>query len=385
MRPTRLAFILPGLVAGGAERVVSSLANFWAEHDHEVAIITFESRETKPFYTIDSRIKLICLGIPTGMSSRWQSLELIWRRIRDLRIALRALNPEVIVSFLTRVNVITLAASRGLGIPVIISERNNPENQRASVVWSWARALFYPTAFAFVTMTARALSFYPEAQRPRARLIPNPITVPKISLAHRSGRTLTAVGRLVPQKGFDLLLRAFAAVASEFSEWNLVIWGEGELRSDLEAQRDRLGFKERVKFPGLTKSPGVWIETADVFVLSSRFEGWANVLAEALGAGLPIVAFDCAYGPAEMIEDGVSGVLVAREDVGALAAALRSVLGSSSLREKLGVAAAERAKQFTVPAIAQRWEELFIEALEHETPARAPTSLPPTGLAADNR
>src|SRR3546814_10544152 len=104
---------------------------------------------------------------------------------------------------------------------------------------------------------------------------------------------MAAVGRLVPQKGFDRLLDAFSRIATDHPDWTLVIWGEGPDRAALEEQRRRLGLDGRVEMPGVSKQPGVWIEQSDLFILSSRFEGWGLVLGEAMAAGLPVISFDC--------------------------------------------------------------------------------------------
>src|SRR3546814_16985490 len=121
---------------------------------------------------------------------------------------------------------------------------------------------------------------------------------------------MAAVGRLVSQKGFDRLLDAFSRIATDHPDWTLVIWGEGPDRAALEEQRRRLGLDGRVEMPGVSKQPGGWIEQSDLFILSSRFEGWGLVLGEAMAAGLTVISFDCEWGPAEMIEQEKSGILV---------------------------------------------------------------------------
>src|SRR4030095_11452194 len=113
----------------------------------------------------------------------------------------------------------------------------------------------------------------------------------------------------IDTKGFDRLLQAFADIADAFPDWKLVIWGEGPERASLEAERERLGLRERAEMPGATARPGMWIETVDVFVLSSHFEGWGLVLLEAMAAGIPAVAFDCEWGPREIITHGVDGIV----------------------------------------------------------------------------
>ncbi|NJM31140.1 MAG: glycosyltransferase family 4 protein, partial [Rhizobiales bacterium] len=303
--PVRCALVMPGLGAGGTERVVSIIANGWAERGWGVSVFAFAPANETPYYTFHPKVAVHRLGLAPSPYPALQATFMIARRIAALRKALRQLSPDIVVSFLTRTNVNTIIAAAGMGLPVVVSERNNPELQDVGIWWNWLRARTYPRAFGLVTMTRGALEFIPEALRQRGWVIPNPVIHPSVP-ARRPGKgVLTAVGRLVPQKGFDILLSAFAEIAPAFPEWKLVIWGDGPERANLEQIRDRLDLGRRVELPGLSARPGSWMETADAFVLSSRFEGWGNVLTEAMAAGLPVVSFDCPWGPRDMIEDGV--------------------------------------------------------------------------------
>lgn len=361
--PARIAVVLPALGAGGSERVISLLANHWAEQGRSITLVTFEPPGTPPYYPIDPRVTLRQLGLPPRPEVWHQGLRRTVARARALRRALRAADPELVLSFLTRTNILALLAARGLDRPVIVSERNNPERQRFGPVWTWLRARTYPHADCLVTMTERALAALPPAERPRSRVIPNPVMLPEGWRPRRDGRTIAAVGRLVGQKGFDLLLRAFAQVAPAHPDWRLVIWGEGEERAALERQRVELGLEGRVELPGITARPGEWVETADLFVLSSRFEGWGIVVAEAMAAGLPVVSFDCPFGPREMIRDGVDGLLVPDQDVAALAAALDRALGDPSLRARLAAAARVSAERFAPARVMAGWDSVVADVV----------------------
>jgi glycosyltransferase involved in cell wall biosynthesis len=142
----------------------------------------------------------------------------------------------------------------------------------------------------------------------------------------------------------------------------LSIFGEGPERGALERQADRLGIADRVRLPGLTSSPGEWIAAADIFVLSSRFEGFPNVLLEALAAGIPSVAFDCPWGPADIIHDERTGLLIAKEDVAALASALVRLLTDSDLRHRIA-ACAQADTRFSTDTVLAKWDAVIDEAV----------------------
>lgn len=359
----RVAIVLPALGAGGTEHVVNVLANQWAARGWSVTIVTLEAPEASTYYCFDPDVEIKRLGLPPVRRSQLPALVMSARRIRLLRRTLRETAPDVVFSFLTRTNVMTLIAARRLGFNVVVSERNNPALQNVGPIWRTLRAKLYPSAFGLVTMTNGALQYFAPEMRKRSWVIPNPVDLPHSGKRRRGGNVLTAVGRLVPQKGFDLLLKAFAQVSPHFPEWTLVIWGEGPDRAELEAERDRLGLRGRVEMPGVTSRPGAWVDTADVFVLSSRFEGWGIALLEAMAADLPVVSFDCEWGPREMIEDEQSGLLVEPGNVDALARALSRVLGDGGLRRRLAAAAGPSARRFTPQYIVEQWDEVAHAAL----------------------
>jgi glycosyltransferase involved in cell wall biosynthesis len=239
-----------------------------------------------------------------------------------------------------------------------VSERNNPERQVVNPVWRWLRLRLYAVADRLVTPSRGVLAALPAALQARGRVIPNPVDLPKAAAPRTASRTLVAVGRLDEQKGFDLLLPAFARVADTHPEWRLVIWGDGELRAPLEALRERLGLADRVHLPGVTARPGQWIDDAALFVLSSRYESFGNVITEAMAAGLPVIAANCPWGPGEIIRHGVDGWLVAPEDVGALAEGLDLLMGDAALRARLAAEARHSVRRFGRARVMALWDEL---------------------------
>lgn len=356
MQTPSIAFVLPGVDAGGSEHVVTMLANSFADRMCAVTLVAFSRADSKPFYSLDSRVAYRPVGLPVRGHKRSRPWD-IPRRVWRLRNALRDIEPDVIISFLTRTNIVTLLTRPRC--PVIISERNNAQQQPVGRTWQFLRRVLYPRASALVTMTAGAMKQFEDFRPAVTRVIPNHAAICSARASVRTNSSLVAVGRLVRQKGFDLLIEAFAKIAPAHSGWNLTIWGEGEERKALEKQRDNLGLNGRVYFPGVTSEQGSWTANADLFVLSSRFEGWGLVIGEALAAGIPTIAFDCDFGPSEMIIHNQTGLLVPPADVEALAKELDRMIRNPTLRKRLAAAGPSAMRRFDAESIADQWVDLL--------------------------
>ena len=210
----RCTLIISSLSAGGAERVMSRMANYWAENGWEITLLTFDDGVEPPFYPLDPRVVHRPLGIAKNSP---HPLVGIWHNfisVRSLRAAAIESKPDVVISFMDKVNIITLLASRGLKMPTIVSERNDPAMSSLGRVWELLRKWTYPLCNLLVVQTDRAIDYFPLELHERIRVIPNPVILPPATpvVARRplGQRSLIAIGRLVPQKGFDLLLKAFS-------------------------------------------------------------------------------------------------------------------------------------------------------------------------------
>lgn len=363
----RITLVISSLASGGAERVMSTLANYWVKQGWCVTLLTFDNG-TKPFYPLDERVKWRPLDIEGISGNRLHTPRRSLRRLWILRQAIVDSQPQVILAFVDKTNVLTLLASRGLGIPVIISERVSPLHWPIGRWgWCWLRRWLYPQAACLVLQTEAALRYYPLVLRRRVRVVPNAaiVRVPDSVRIQPSPKspTLIAMGRLTSQKGFDLLLEAFAAVAPHYPHWSLTIWGEGPERENLEALRDMLGLHRQVCLPGCTSTPGLEMARADLFVLSSRFEGFPNVLCEAMAVGLPVIGCNCPDGPSELIRHGIDGLLVPPEDVDALAAAMDVLMGDDSARQRFGQRALEVLERFSQERVMALWNQVVLDAL----------------------
>lgn len=363
----RLTLVIPALGAGGAERVMITLANAWAERGWAITLLTYDDGRDPPFYPLHPIVTLQPLDVAQSSRTPLQAVRHNVWRLRALRRAFIASRPDVIVSFLSHTNVVALAASRGLAVPVIVSERVDPNHESLARVWSVLRRSLYPLAAAVVAQTAQAKAYFPSVVRRRTRIIPNPVPAPFRDRPSASSerpdhhRTLIAAGRLTRQKGFDLLLRAFAAISPRHPEWSLVIWGDGPLRSSLEGFSDDLRLRERVSFPGRTPTLPHEIAQADLFVLSSRYEGFPNVLCEAMACGVPVVSFDCPSGPSDILRHGIDGLLVPAGDTAALASALDRLMANPEERGQLAARAPEILDRFGLDRVLAEWDKLFTE------------------------
>lgn len=366
----KLTLVISTLSCGGAERVISTMANYWAKKNWRITLLTFDDGRESPFYDLHPKVIHRPLNINFALSSV-QDVARNLKKLLILRRAIKASTPQVLISFLCKENVLTLWATLGLGLPTIVSERMAPAHDPIGRLWRALRHWTYPRATCLVGQTQDALAYFSVAVQRKGHIIPNPVVLPPDSdkvEANRRTKTVIAMGRLSKQKGFDLLLKAFASITQRLPEWSLMIWGEGELRDELENLRDELGLQEHASFPGQTRKPFEVMKQAHLFVMSSRFEGFPNVLCEAMACGLPVVSFDCPYGPREIIRDGIDGVLVPPNDVEALATAMEHLMNDSSTRKRLASRTPEVAERFGLEKVIGMWEAAIHDAIKRKEP-----------------
>lgn len=336
-----------------------ALASHWSRQGWQVHLVVMSSPVEPPYFPLDPAVHtkwLSCDGESRGLFSAIINNS---RRILAVRRAIRQIAPDVVLSFIDHCNMTTLIAARGLAIPVIVAERTDPGQHALGRIWSWLRLRTYPWASRVITQTKSALNAFPASIQGNGLVIANPIARTDVVKTHN---IVVGVGRLVPVKGFDRLIEAFASVASRHPDWSLVIWGEGPERRSLEALRDRLKLEARVRLPGLSARPSAWLNEAGILALTSRYEGFPNVIGEAMAAGLPVAAMNCPSGPAAMIDDDQNGLLVPADDVTALAQALDRLMGDEALRHRLGQAAREKALQWAPERIFAQWTQAILEA-----------------------
>lgn len=363
-RRLKLLLVVPSLGAGGAERICVLLAQGLQRLEHQVSVVTIFGSGSD-FFALPDGVPRIALDLGSDTSGIVAKLSHNRRRVAAVRRQLREQRPDAVISFLSTANVLALLAAVGLRVPVIVTEHADPRRQPLPRAWRILRRACYPCAAALVSVSRGVDEGFCWLAPQRRAIIANPICWHDIQAAEGDAsaisgpRTVIGMGRLEGEKGFDLLLAAFARLPQELADWRLTILGEGSQRSQLEALASNLGLGGRVQFPGALRDPFPILKCAGLFVLPSRYEGFGNALVEAMACGLPAVAADCHSGPREIIHPGIDGLLVPPEDVPALAAAMAGLMVDAERRAQLGGAARQAARRFDLETIMEQWQSLL--------------------------
>jgi len=363
----KILFVVSSLSQGGAERVLTLLANRWCA-SHDVAVVTLKGTRND-FFSLDPSVRRHALGIER---MRWWIPLPYLRILVCLRRLFRLERPDYIVSLVIKINIFTLMAARGFGAKVVVCEHSIIDRDDIDGRQGTLRALLYPAAARVVVLSESIrkefLRKYPRFDPRRLVVIPNPVRFQveeepaRLSIADLFGTrrheidVVLAMGRLTPIKGYDALIAAFAVVHQRNPRARLIIFGDGSERARLERAAKKSGLSSTVKLPGQTTSPCSVLAQADVFAMTSRFEGFPMALVEAFCAGLPTAAFD-APGVRDLVVDHGNGILAAQGDSEALAAAILLLLGDADLRRRLGAGARSMAEHFSSEAIDRIWFE----------------------------
>jgi GalNAc-alpha-(1->4)-GalNAc-alpha-(1->3)-diNAcBac-PP-undecaprenol alpha-1,4-N-acetyl-D-galactosaminyltransferase len=364
----RLTLVIFSLGGGGAERVLCRLANCWAGRGHQVTLLTLSAEA--PLYYLAPCVEHVALGVDSNSSNFFQALRANTTKLGVLRRAIAASRPDLVVSFMDTTNILTLLATLGMHLPIVVSERIDPfHNHELGRIWRALRRISYPRAAKVVVQTQTVLARMKLQLRKTVTLIPNPVVDPGVrhggnDVSPAPRKWIMAMGRLTGQKGFDLLLEAFAQLAAKYPDWSLRILGDGPLSAALLRQIAASGLEGRAFLLRRTASPNSFLVNSDLFVMSSRFEGFPNALCEAMACGLPVISFDCPSGPAEIIRNGLDGILLPKGDASALAAAMDSLMGDPGKRRRLSKHAPEVIQRFGLERVLDDWEQVFSQACE---------------------
>ncbi len=350
----KVLFFIPSLYnSAGMERISTDLVNLLRACGVGADFCVLSARSDSFFP--------LCAGVAVhslGGTGRVRSQR--WLMARRLRRVIRQGGYRTLVNVdVAMVQVAALALPQTLGCRVVSWEQFSMATARGA---AWLKRLFTVCfSCSTVVLTQADRRSYPAWARRRVEVIPNFTNInPSGRRADMGQRRVLAAGRLCREKGFDLLLEAWARVAARHSGWELCIAGAGADRAALEAQAARLGLKGSVRLLGVVRSMSEAYLSASLFVLSSRHESFGLVLIEAKSFGLPVVSFDCPFGPREIVADGTDGLIVAGGDVGALADALSALMASGERRAAMSAeAVADYERRWSRERVLSRWCKLL--------------------------
>lgn len=344
----KIVFVLPDMSGGGTERVVALLANEYVRKGYQTAILLFAGNQTA--YHLDPKVELYVAGEASG-----GKFSIRLKRINRMRKFYQKNRGCYIFAFSVMGAVFSVLAAAGIPHRMLVSERNDPTKFKQWRIRNWA----YMKAEKLVLQTEDTRKCFPERLREKAVVIPNPVAdgMPEPFQGERKKRVVS-VARLQPQKNHKLLLNAFAEFVKEYPEYQLHLFGIGELEEELRSQAKRLNIEEKVVFRGFSSNVKDAIWDNAMFVLSSDYEGISNSMIEALAMGVPVISTDCPVGGAKTyIQDNVSGILTPVGDQQALCDAMKRIAGDPELAKKLSYHGSRIKEQYHLSKIADKFLE----------------------------
>lgn len=364
VRPRRVIVFVSSLGSGGAERVAVRVCGWLSDAGHDVCLLTLSSTDSD-FYQCPPYVRRVGLSLQRPSRSPATAVLANLSRLVALRKAVRSHGADSVVSLGNRCNVLMLLATMGLGCRKIISERDDPVRNPLSRGWSVIRRLVYPMAALHVSQSSY-VSGWLKQKFPRLSCVVIGNTAGSTSLDSRGAANIglgkclkiIAVGRLTRQKGFDLLLQAFARAKDEAgASIRLSIVGDGEDFTSLRSLSSKLGLDGMVEFHGQQQDVGAYLSASDIFVLSSRWEGFPNVLIEAMSSGLPAIVSNCSGGVRDII-DGMPGdcaFLFEPGDVDGLKELIIRLTRDRDLLRRASSASIVRAQDYSEAYISSAW------------------------------
>lgn len=352
-----LMIVCGTLESGGAERVISILSKPFADKFKNVTIITW--REAPIFYNIDTRVTIISLP-QLAHSNRNIT------KIFVLRKYIRQCKPNLILSFLTIFNLFTIISSIGLKIPVIVAERNDPNYIKGGFIMKKIRNFLYTFSNGILCQTQSIQDYFKKPLRKKTHIIYNPITLPcdyiGKALLTTKEKSIVSVGRLHPQKNQKLLIDSFIAFHHKHPNYKLIIYGTGQLKEALQEHINKNNIAGNIILAGERKDVKDLILNAEMFIMTSQYEGMPNALIEAMCLGLPCVSTRVS-GAVDLIQNNENGILV-NSSVTDIREAMESVTDNPKFAEKIAKNATSIYENLNVNHISQQWIDYLTTKLE---------------------
>lgn len=350
----RICFVMPNMSGGGAQRVISVLANNFSENGLKVTILLTNDNLIE--YMLDQNIEIDC-GCTLQKHSFFDQLRYIRKRMKN--------NPdEVYISFLSNQNIITVLAGLMRSNKVIISQRSDPNrafgSSNAAKFQSILRFFYkwmYVLADGAVFQTTDALNYYPKIAKKKYCIIMNPLADTLLE-PHKGERTrrVVAVSRLSASKNLILSLDAFKDFSTKFPEHVFEIYGKGEQEKELKQHAEKIGIGDKVIFKGFQTDVHEKILDAEMYIITSDYEGLSNSMIEAMALGIPTISTDYPIGGARMvIENGVNGFIVPVGDKEKLVNAMIKIAGDKALQEKFSIEGSKLKDKLSLDKITTQW------------------------------
>ena len=372
----RIAYCTPSLyIAGGVERVLTTKANYFADvWGYEIYIILTDGKGKAPYYPLSPNIKIINLDI--NFEELWhlsflKKIPVYLRKQRffkkKLTEALMEIRPDITVSLLRReINFINSIKDGSKKVGEIHINRDNYRNFKTNkensikkiFAYFWDKQLLaeLKKLDAFVVLTQDDKEKWPELNN--INVIPNPLPFYPNEESTCQQKKIISVGRYSHEKGFDRLVKAWAIVAESYSDWTLHIYGCGD-SNELQKQIQELGIEKNTLIHGATSEIVEKYKESSIYLLTSRFEGFGMVLAEAMACGIPCISFDCPYGPRNIITNNEDGILVENDNIIEFAKQIKNLIENPDMRIGMGKKARNNIKRLMVENIATQWQTLF--------------------------
>lgn len=345
----RIAFITASVNRGGASKVISILANHFADQGWDVDFVIKETMING--YRLNDKINVIEYGKTNENKS--------WRFLRALRRYFVEKRPEYVVSFLTLINLYTVIAHMGLKGKVLISERNDPVYSESKLQFNLSKIL-YGMSDGCVFQSKKVMGYYSTWIQNRSRVILNPVEIKCSKNDEAERKIIATAGRFVPQKNHRMLIEVFARILKDYPDYQLHIYGDGPLKEEYLELINSLGINNSVKLPGNVLNLHERLSSTQIFAISSDFEGLSNALLEAVAMGLPCVSTKSG-GAGEVITNNVNGILVDIQSEDQLELALREYITNKDLRGRISVNAQKVSEKFSKEAVIGEWEDFILQ------------------------
>lgn len=339
-------------MCGGCERVIQHLMVYALKERYECKLILIDNKPIH--YDIPSECEILTVGQKSDNSL----IDKVMRYLQVRRLV-KEYQPDIVLSMPEEIGIYVICSLFGTGIPVVVSERNNPWVMPYKKITRFLRMCVYPFADGYIFQTKHAASFFSKKIQDKGIVLPNPLDLTRLPEPYKGikDKIVVGVGRLEEQKNFKLLIDAFSVFYLKNNDYRLVIYGEGKLREELIAYAKTKLPDAVFSFPGCVSNLPEHIARASMFVLSSNFEGMPNALIEAMALGIPSIATDCpSGGPAELIENKVNGYLVPMNDIKQLAMIMSEIKNNTiEINTQLGIESSKIRERLDSDIVCEKW------------------------------